>query len=896
MIKRIDPVFILLSIFLFWKVVFLLEHNHLSPDGAVIGLMARHILEGQFPAFFYGYGYIGSLKSIFAAGLFALFGATEKVLLLLPALFYIGFVWTTYWLVVLIADRKAARIAMLLTLLSSHWLTLFSAEIVGGYMDTLFYGNLLLIFLTKFYLAKTNQKWLWSLVMGFVGGLAFWQFPLSGYYLVTVGLCLFVLQPRNLISIHFPLFLISFFVGSAPFWVYNLNHHFISFGMVKPAELGQFFAHLVSFLNYYTPALLGWGFQAYTYFAKLGWGMIVVLFFVSLLWLLKEIKWPWKNLQAPLLLLFLISWVLFSRNNYVGDRSPMVALPLLFLFPAVIGIYLSALSRHTKILFWGALLILVSLYGNETRASLLGRQQNATQFRRVQNNFLSTITSNNVKHLYAPYAITPLLSFNTEEKISLSQLNNEAIPGYQKKVTGSLQPGFLFIRKEDQLFEENLVQLGCDFKKESVENHSLFFDILKTKTLGKEISPKEWLGPKRAFDRDLTTRWSTYEPQKANQVFEVNLQKEHLLSGLEIRSLSFTDLPRALRVEVSRDRKTWEEVCFLHVHPFPLYWSGTHPFADNEQGRMELTFPPTRGRFVRLIQRGNSDVSFWSLHELFLYESRKTPRSRKEAKQELEKLAQDVEPILSKLLSLKKGPIYTDSWLTAQLSLNPKAKELQFLPLHNSRIHLSQWIPSTPQLHRYIEWEKKPIFVIEKEVAPIFEKSPLFSQMTWEKDPIGSFIIYKSKIKEEANTPLTEISSENWKAEAQPHSNRAKRIFKENKWWGTQAPQKKGMFFLIDLGKKEMIQKIEMEMGYSRWEYPKYFEIWTSSDKENWKKTPIQQLGVPYWDGRRILNATLKGNVLPIQINPTEAHYVKIVLTKDFSHNYWSLGDIRIYQ
>jgi len=233
MIKKIDWIFILLSAFLFWRVAFLHAHNHLSPDGAVIGLMARHILEGEVPIFFYGYGYIGSLKSFIAAGLFLLFGATSKTLLLLPALFYIGFVWSTYWLALLLANRVAARVAMILTLLCSHWLTFFSAEIVGGYMDTLFYGNLLLIFLTKFCLAENSAKPKWALILGLIAGLSLWQFPLSGYYLVTVGFVLFILRPKNIFSKILPLFACSFFVGSFPFWAYNWTHDFISFSMVQ---------------------------------------------------------------------------------------------------------------------------------------------------------------------------------------------------------------------------------------------------------------------------------------------------------------------------------------------------------------------------------------------------------------------------------------------------------------------------------------------------------------------------------------------------------------------------------------------------------------------------------------------------------------------------------------
>ncbi|MCH8338083.1 MAG: hypothetical protein IH858_04430, partial [Chloroflexi bacterium] len=45
-----------------------------NSDEAVVGLMARHILDGAWPAFFYGQAYMGSLDATLVAIGFALFG------------------------------------------------------------------------------------------------------------------------------------------------------------------------------------------------------------------------------------------------------------------------------------------------------------------------------------------------------------------------------------------------------------------------------------------------------------------------------------------------------------------------------------------------------------------------------------------------------------------------------------------------------------------------------------------------------------------------------------------------------------------------------------------------------------------------------------------------------
>ena len=62
-----------------------------NSDQAVIGLMARHILEGKPMVYFYGQGYMGSLEAFIAAFLFILRGANTVSLFLAPLLFFLAF-------------------------------------------------------------------------------------------------------------------------------------------------------------------------------------------------------------------------------------------------------------------------------------------------------------------------------------------------------------------------------------------------------------------------------------------------------------------------------------------------------------------------------------------------------------------------------------------------------------------------------------------------------------------------------------------------------------------------------------------------------------------------------------------------------------------------------------
>jgi len=74
-----------------------------NSDEAVLTLMARHILQGERPAFFYGQTYMGSLDAYLLAGAFALLGESILVERLVQVILYA--------LIVLVGYGVAWRIA-----------------------------------------------------------------------------------------------------------------------------------------------------------------------------------------------------------------------------------------------------------------------------------------------------------------------------------------------------------------------------------------------------------------------------------------------------------------------------------------------------------------------------------------------------------------------------------------------------------------------------------------------------------------------------------------------------------------------------------------------------------------------------------------------------------------
>ena len=86
----------------------LTPHAALDADEAIVGLMGRHVLQGEFPIFYYGQKYMGGLEPHLAALGFAIGGATPLVLKLVCLAAALVLVWLTAELGVASSDPDPA--------------------------------------------------------------------------------------------------------------------------------------------------------------------------------------------------------------------------------------------------------------------------------------------------------------------------------------------------------------------------------------------------------------------------------------------------------------------------------------------------------------------------------------------------------------------------------------------------------------------------------------------------------------------------------------------------------------------------------------------------------------------------------------------------------------------
>jgi 4-amino-4-deoxy-L-arabinose transferase-like glycosyltransferase len=149
-----------------------------NADEAVVALMAKHILQGERPIFFYGQAYMGSLDAVLAAGGFALFGEHVWIIRAVQILLFAGTIVLWFFFCEEgFGSCAAARTAVLLLAVPPVLVTLYTTVSLGGYGEALFFGTLCLLFALQIIRGRAGgARWFG---LGLSAGIGFWSFPLS---------------------------------------------------------------------------------------------------------------------------------------------------------------------------------------------------------------------------------------------------------------------------------------------------------------------------------------------------------------------------------------------------------------------------------------------------------------------------------------------------------------------------------------------------------------------------------------------------------------------------------------------------------------------------------------------------------------------------------------------
>ncbi|MBN1953604.1 MAG: glycosyltransferase family 39 protein [Anaerolineae bacterium] len=357
----------------FRLVLLALQRVPFDGDEAIVALMARHILQGERPWFFYGQNYMGSLDAYFIAGAFALLGESVWAVRLVQVALCTATTLVLYAVARrLTDDHAAARAASLLWALPPLLLTVYTTVSLGGYGEMMLIGSLLVWWGHRLG-GEDRRRWGLWLGWGLIAGLGFWVLALVVVYLAPTALWLLWQHARpangRLRSLPWPGYLLAtagFALGSLPWW---LGQGYVAFaGLVDGAAGDPFLAavgmRLRNFFVLGLPALFGLRFPWSVSGPPLWMGAPVLALYLGALGYALRRARSGMPLSGRLLLWGIAGALFlgFTLTPYGGDPSGRYFLPLylpLFIFVADV---LSALQRRVGRLAWLPLVILLAFH------------------------------------------------------------------------------------------------------------------------------------------------------------------------------------------------------------------------------------------------------------------------------------------------------------------------------------------------------------------------------------------------------------------------------------------------------------------------------------------------------------------------------------------------------
>lgn len=470
---------------------------YVEADEAIVGLMARHVLGGERPVFYYGQPYLGSLEAYLAALAFALLGPSTFTLKLVPLACSLLTLPLAYLLGRELAGDGVGLGCAAYLGLGPAFLHIWSLKARGGYIETLVLGQLILFLaLTVIYKSRGELWRFW--LLGLLMGLAFWVHAITLPFIVAPLLLYLYHKGRQVSGRGALLLALGFVVGCLPFIVYNVQTGGDSFraflaGGTTPRQVAR---NLRGFVLYSLPILLGFlqpttaenlmaeSLRAGRILWLFGFLVIALLLVVCLLPLLR------RRPEGPveLLSLTLVLIVLLVNGTSFGmlTQEPRYALPIYAAVP--LALLWARSARRPAWRFFGLLLVvnLIVTLTLDPRLNLPTVEGRSLPY--SVRPLVSWLREQEINRVYANYWIAYPLIFESDEEIVASVIGggyNRYIP-YAYQVSVAERPAHVFPAEseEGRAFAVRLEREGVSYRRAEVGGYIVYYDLSKKVEVG----------------------------------------------------------------------------------------------------------------------------------------------------------------------------------------------------------------------------------------------------------------------------------------------------------------------------------------------------------------------------------------------------------------------------
>lgn len=629
----------------------------IDADEAIVGLMAKHILEGYpIPTFYYGQPYMGSFEALGVAVMFYFFDLSNLTLKLMPFVCSLVFICLVYIFSRKFSSRLGASVAVLFAAVPPSALVQWSTKTRGGFIEIVVIGTCALIYAVDLLKARRVERYQF-LVLGLILGFGWWVNNQIVYYMLAIGLAFFAHFIRLydwMESIRFFILgVIGFFIGGCPFWAYNVLQvpRFQSFEVLSQgATIEEMVIHGYALFEEALPILLGarrmWStediFPGATLLVFIIYGTVLATIVINWLWASDGLLQP-ANQYAPtrrpfvLMLVFLLMLMLVFCSSRFGwlTKEPRYLFPIYSVLFVIVG---QAVSSFFRSKHWGtralgfavvALITVVNLASNYAYGGYVPGQPFVFDGGRVSVDhqpLYRWLKEQGYDHVRTNYWIGYRIAFETEEEVTFSRYRGPKtmrVPRYQQEgAENQAYPVFVLVPEEARLVREGFSKLGRVFRSSEVSGYVVIDQVRPVTPRGTPLAlsgqditasqrPKN---VRNLVDGDVGTRWGSGEPQRPGMEILVHFNEPVEISGLDL-DLGYWphDFPRGLVVELLDDAGQWCR----------LLETGADQAIDyvlEGERRWELNFVPQTAQALRLTQIGWDLQMDWSLAEITVFQ------------------------------------------------------------------------------------------------------------------------------------------------------------------------------------------------------------------------------------------------------------------------------------
>jgi hypothetical protein len=660
---------------------------YVDGDTSTIWLMAKHMLKGEFPLFFYGQYYLGPLEPLIIAFFWMIFGIKTSTLYFGNIFFSVLFGVSAYFLGKQTKDKMIGLLFMLFVTFPSPYFFKASIMPFGYLIEISFLGNLIfLLSLRSCSKASKDHKTLYYILMGIVSGVGFWTHYTFVYYLVPVCIYLFINETFKSLIKNSIFGLVSFFLAGFPFWFFTFKYNFLTFKFIsQPQNIARLPVFIKSLATHIS-SMLGVNFLSNNVldFPRLLFFFIyvvcVVFFLINSFSKKKFISN--NNLLFVLFFVFIVLFYIGFRSRSYAGESFFYLIPFVTFIGISFSCAMSRLLEYSKMVglcivclvvgfnFFGICKMIVQ---SRHLSESIGKNIN-TKIEFLKNNNIYCISGSEFNGRAISF-------FSNEEIIASGFMNSEYLP-YENKVEASPRVAY---EKCDNDWSSILNNICKNYKFQN----GFYYDFERHKYKESVISPSNWHADASsnkndvsyAFDRNTDNYWVSKGGRKSGMNFTLDLGNVYTVCKIDIfGGHRYLNDPIECLIQTSNDGIAWSEAERI-TDIQPLFWSGPRPYWRLVDGRLEWFLKPVSTRFIRFVQIGDDKENPWIIDEIFVYEY------IGEQDYKAEDYIKEAEEIIKFLLENNINFAYADFWLSAYIREKTR-EQIKTLFAYNSYLSL----------------------------------------------------------------------------------------------------------------------------------------------------------------------------------------------------------------